>query len=159
MRIALLHDLSAVENDDAVVVEDALQTMSDGDDRLAAEILSDDLLHNLIGMLVDGASGLIQNQNLAGVEDSAGQTEELFLTLREVEFGDIAVETVGALLFDQFEERDDVECVADCVDVVYTPRIDVVAYAALDEDTVLRNGVDARADVVARELGDVNAID
>jgi hypothetical protein len=33
------------------------------------------------------------------------------------------------------------------------------AHAALDEDAVLRDRVDARADVVAGELGDVEAVD
>lgn len=157
--IALLHDLAAIEHDDAVVVENALQAMRDGDDGLAAEVLSDHLLHDLVGVLVDRAGGFVQDENLAGVEERTCQTEELLLTLRQMEFGDVTVQAVGALVFDQFEERDDVECIADGVDAVHASRIDVVADAALDEDAVLGDRVDARANVVARQLGDVDAID
>jgi len=159
VRVADLSDFASVQNDDGVVIQDALQAVSDGDDGLAAEVLPDDLLHDLIGVLVDGARRFVQDQDLAGIEQRARQAEQLLLALREVQFGDVGGEAVGALFFDQFEELDDFEGVADCVDVVHVARVDVVADAALDEDAVLGDGVDAGADVVTGQLGDVEAVD
>lgn len=159
MRVADLCDLTSVQDDDGVVVQDALQAVSHGDDGLAAEVLPDDLLHDLIGVLVDGAGRFVQDQDLAGIEQRARQAEELLLALREVELGDVVGQAVGAFLFDKLEELDDFEGVADGVDVVDVARVDVVADAALDEDTVLGDGVDAGADVVAWQLGDVEAVD
>ena len=57
MRITDLRDFTSVQNNDGVVVQNALQAVSDGDDGLAAEVLPDHLLHDLIGVLVDGAGG------------------------------------------------------------------------------------------------------
>ena len=131
------------------MVQNALQAVSHGDDGLATEILPNHLLHDLVGVLVDGAGGLVQDQDLAGIEQCARQTEQLLLALREVQLGDVAREAIGALLFDQFEELDDFERVADRIHVVDVSWVDVVADAALDEDAVLCDGVDAGTDVVA----------
>lgn len=53
VRLASLDDAPGVQYDDAVVIEDCVEFVRDGDDGVVAEFLADDSLHDLICLGVD----------------------------------------------------------------------------------------------------------
>lgn len=56
VRLAGLDDPAAVEDYDAVVVEDRVELVGDGDDGVGAEFLADDPLHDFVCLGVDAVN-------------------------------------------------------------------------------------------------------
>lgn len=57
VRLAGLDNAACVEHDHAVVIEDCVELVRDGDDGVVAEFLADDSLHDFICLGVDAVFG------------------------------------------------------------------------------------------------------
>jgi hypothetical protein len=53
IRLPILHNATSVQNDDTIEVKNCIEFMSDGNDGVITEFLSDNALHNFICFGVD----------------------------------------------------------------------------------------------------------
>ena len=87
------------------------------------------------------ASCFVQNEDVAGAKKGASETEELLLAVRQVDLVDVRVHI--PLFFDRREELDALECCQDVAVGTAAGWIGVQSYAALEEEGVLGDTVDA----------------
>ena len=133
----------------------------------------DAALDQRVGLHVDGAGRLVEDQDLGARDDGARQAEQLALALREVEaaLADLAVqalEQVGVVV--QVAERgraaarrgrlvgdevDAAEGVAQLVVRVVVEGVEVASHGAGEEDGVLWDDGQSAPEIVQFDLADV----
>ena len=59
-------DCALVQNEDPVVVEDGVEPVGDGEERLALQLAEQRLLHQRVSLLVHRGSRLVQEDQLQG---------------------------------------------------------------------------------------------
>jgi hypothetical protein len=72
--------LTVVEEQDHVAVEDGRDPVRDGDDRRLRELLPKRLLDQVVRRRVHRSGGLVQDENLAPLQDHPAEAYELTLT-------------------------------------------------------------------------------
>ena len=102
LRTVILSNLTMIQNQDLVIVDDGVETVSDGDDSAVSELCLNDVLDQLISLNINTCTHFIQQQNPAPeitslvlqdwiisdinflFQQSSSQTNQLFLSNREV---------------------------------------------------------------------------
>ena len=80
---AALDDPAGVEHDDLVGVADRGQPVGDGDGGAAGRQGVDGLLYGALGAGVEGAGGLVEDEDRRVAQDGAGDGEALLLAAGE----------------------------------------------------------------------------
>ena len=75
-RTAAFDELAVLQDDDAVIVDDALEAMGDADYDAVMQSCADDALHHRVGLLVRRRSGFVQNKNPRRAKQPVGQVTE-----------------------------------------------------------------------------------
>ena len=83
MRVVILQCFSFTQHQNSIWLDYSVQTMSYGQDRTVWELTLNGLLNKRVSIHVDISCGFIKHEDLVLSENSACQTNELFLSHRE----------------------------------------------------------------------------
>lgn len=103
-RVELGH-LSVVEDEDAVRLDDGLESVGDNDHGAVFEALLDQLLYGLLGHDVDVGGGFVQDDDLVLSEDGAADADERLLARAQVLAAGPNVEVQEGIVFDSLVSR------------------------------------------------------
>ena len=81
--VALLDDLAALQDDDAVALAYGGESVSDGDDGTATGDLAHVALDQRLGLIVEGTGGLVEDEDPGVGQQGAGDGDALALTAGE----------------------------------------------------------------------------
>ena len=84
LRGAILQLTALVEHEDAIAVDDCVQSVRDGQDCRTTEFFTDQLLDRLLGDYVDIGGGFVKHNDLVVPQDSPDDANQLALTNAEV---------------------------------------------------------------------------
>lgn len=90
LRIVAFQYPSLIKDEHSVKVNDGVETMRGRDDGMVLELRADYVLHQRVGMYVDGCGGFVEYEDGGATYHRAGEAEELALAVGEhvvVEFG------------------------------------------------------------------------
>jgi len=79
-----LGDISLLEDENPVVVQDGVETVCDSDNGASIKLRPDGRLDEVVSFQIDGCCGFIQDENLCLPEESSGQADQLSLAHGEV---------------------------------------------------------------------------
>ena len=151
---------TVLQHVDAIDVADRREPVGDRNGGLSLHQDVDPLLDESLCLGVDGAGGLVENQNLGAVSQRPGEGEELALAGRKVR-APLAHRARIAISQgrDEFVRPDGPRRSLDggLVDVA-APERDVVRHAAAEERDVLQHRADPPPEFVLRELAHVDTI-
>ena len=91
-----LFDALRAQHEDAVVILDGGQAVGDGQGSAAVGQLLEALAHQDLALVVEGAGGLVEDEDGRVLQEDPGDGDALLLTARELDaaLADIGVETV-----------------------------------------------------------------
>src|SRR5690606_3562940 len=158
---ALLAQLAAVEDEDAVGVLDGGEAMGDDDGGAAAHEGVERMLDLALERGVDGAGGLVEDEDERVEGERAGEGEEL--ALADGEGGAALADGLGVAAGELLDEAVGADAGgggadADVVDVV-AAEANVVGDVAAEEEHVLEHEADAAAQLVERDAVDGHAVE
>lgn len=180
----LLDDAARTQHHHAVVVDDSLEAVRNGDQGPVAAVLVEvapqDLLDAPVGLVVHAGSGLVEQHELALAHEGAAQRQHLPLPVREVvalgldrrrEVDPLGLDRPVAVLVAValgcgvliVLERGDATAVLQGpihhVDGDLVARVEVRADVPGEEDRLLRDDGQGLAELLAGETGNIHAVE
>mmetsp|Transcript_66267 Transcript_66267/g.205033 ORF Transcript_66267/g.205033 Transcript_66267/m.205033 type:complete len:321 (-) Transcript_66267:454-1416(-) len=155
-----LHNAALVEDNDCVEVQDRLQAVRDGHDRGVGKAGPNRVLHQLLGVGIDGGSALVQEQQLRVPQDLPRDAEELLLAEADVIpiRPDVEVQADTALRH-KVRHLHGPEARPHLVVREDGERVQVVPESAGEEDRVLRHHAEAVPERQQAHRLQVDAVD
>lgn len=126
LRVIVFFEHAALEDQDSVGVDDCVQSMSDGDDCAVLEGFVHCLVDDRFGPHVDVCSCLVDQHDSGGLQDGAGDADQLSLTGAQVlsifcDFCLQALAAVHGLVEGAFPEGS-----VECLIGVFSQRIEIL---------------------------------
>lgn len=153
-------DSASVQDDDEVVVDDGVYSVSYGENGAVRKVLPDDVLDDVVGRDVHGGCGFVEEDDLAFSEEGSGETNQLFLSQRDV-IGDachLRVDSVWQGLYKR--ERVGVgQCLVDFVSRVFVEGVQIVPEASGEDVGFLRYDGDDGPELFEADLRDIDVVD
>mmetsp|Transcript_9688 Transcript_9688/g.24848 ORF Transcript_9688/g.24848 Transcript_9688/m.24848 type:complete len:296 (-) Transcript_9688:710-1597(-) len=148
----VLSDGTAVHDGDAVVVDDGVEAVGDGEDGARVELRADGRLDQVVGGEVDGGGGLVHEDEARALEQHAREAEQLHLARREVGalLAHLCVEAALELRH-HAAEVDQPQRVEQLRVGVLAVHVEVGAQRAGEEPRVLRDDAERRAQLAAAD--------
>ena len=158
---AALDDLAVVQDEDLVGVADGGEPVRDGDRGASCRHGVDGFLDGLLGLRVEGARGLVEDEDGRVAQDGAGDREALLLAAGEpvAALADHGVVAVGQ----RQEVVVDLRCLRGRDELVVggagLGEPQVVGDGGVEEAGLLGDDADRRRQVVEGHVPDVDSVD
>eukprot|EP00128_Syssomonas_multiformis_P010891 Colp12_sorted_trinity150504_noHs@3126 len=156
----ILPHIAAVHDADLGAVYDGVQAVCDGEHGHVLELGANHLLDEVVGLGVDGGSGLVHHQDLGLAEQRAANADQLSLSGGEVvaslghELGQLVGQAQHMLLHVHVREH-----LPDVIVAVLVEGVQIEANAGAEHHGVLRDDAQLVAQQVQAHTRDVDVVD